>query len=217
MFVIGLAGGICSGKSTLAALLEKRGAAVISADLLAHELYRPGTSTCEQILTAFGGGILKGDGRIDRRKLGRIVFADGAALERLNCIVRLPLKRLIRHNLAKARANGSEVVVLEAAVLVQAGWTDIVNEVWVTVAPLHVVTNRLVKRNGLSRDEAVNRIVSQPPAQQQVFHADVVVDMGCPLEDVGRLAERAWIHLQNRLSVLRHSNEPSLGCEASEA
>ena len=105
MFVIGLAGGICSGKSTLAALLEKRGAAVISADLLAHELYRPGTSTCEQVLTAFGSGILKGDGRIDRRKLGTIVFADGAALERLNCIVRPPLKRLVRHNLAKGKGE----------------------------------------------------------------------------------------------------------------
>ena len=214
MFVIGLAGGICSGKSTLAALLEMRGAAVISADLLAHELYRPGTSTCEQVLTAFGSGILEGDGRIDRRKLGTIVFADGAALERLNCIVRPPLKRLVRHNLAKVRASGSEVVVLEAAVLVQAGWTDIVSEVWLTMVPLHVATERLVKRNGLSRDEAVSRIVSQPPAQQQVFHADVVVDMGCALEDVSRLAERAWIHLQDRLSVLRHSSEPSLGHEA---
>ena len=217
MFVIGLAGGICSGKSTLAALLEKRGAAVISADLLAHELYRPGTSTCEQVLTAFGSGILKGDGRIDRRKLGTIVFADGAALERLNCIVRPPLKRLVRHDLAKAGESGSEVVVLEAAVLVQAGWTDIVSEVWVTIAPLHVVTERLVKRNGLSRDEAVNRIVSQPPAEQQVFHADVVMDMGCALEDVGRLAESAWTHLQDRLSVLHHSCKPSLGREASEA
>lgn len=214
MFVIGLAGGICSGKSTLAALLEKRGAAVINADLLAHELYRPGTSTCEQVLTAFGSGILEGDGRIDRRKLGTIVFADGAALERLNCIVRPPLKRLVRHNLAKVQASGSEVVVLEAAVLVQAGWTDIVSEVWLTMVPLHVATERLVKRNGFSRDEAVSRIVSQPPAQQQVFHADVVVDMGCALEDVGRLAERAWIHLQDRLSVLRHSSEPSLGHEA---
>lgn len=214
MFVIGLAGGICSGKSTLAALLEKRGAAVISADLLAHELYRPGTSTCEQVLTAFGSGILKDDGRIDRRKLGTIVFADGAALERLNCIVRPPLERLVRYNLAKAGASGSKVVVLEAAVLVQAGWTDIVSEVWLTMVPLHVATERLVKRNGLSRDEAINRIVSQPPAQQQVSYADVVVDMGCVLEDVGRLAERAWVHLQDRLSVLLHSSEPSLGHEA---
>ena len=214
MFVIGLAGGICSGKSTLASLLEKRGAVVISADLLAHELYGPGTSTCEQVLTAFGSGILEGDGRIDRRKLGTIVFADGAALERLNGIVRPPLKRLVRHNLAKVRASGSEVVVLEAAVLVQAGWTDIVSEVWLTMVPLHVATERLVKRNGFSRDEAVSRIVSQPPAQQQVFHADVVVDMSCALEDVGRLAETAWIHLQDRLSVLRHSSEPSIGHEA---
>ena len=214
MFVIGLAGGICSGKSTLAALLEKRGAAVISADLLAHELYRPGTSTCEQVLTAFGSGVLKGDGGIDRQKLGTIVFADGEALERLNCIVRPPLKRLVRHNLAKAGASGSEVVVLEAAVLVQTGWTDIVTEVWLTMVPLHVATERLVKRNGLSRDEAVNRIVSQPTAQQQVSYADVVVDMGCALEDVGRLAERAWVDLQDRLRVLLHSSEPSLGHEA---
>ena len=151
MFIIGLTGGILSGKSTIAAMLADRGAVIIDADRLAHDAYRPRTDTWKAIVAAFGDAILSADGEIDRSRLADIVFADRGQLDRLNAIVHPPLRRMVQSELQRLRGAGAGVVVLEAAVLVEAGWSDLVDEVWVASAPVEVAVQRLQGRAGLSQ------------------------------------------------------------------
>ncbi len=135
MRVIGLTGGIAAGKSTIAQILAELGAVVIDADKVGHEAYRRGTEAWRALVAHFGDGILTPDGEIDRRKLGAIVFADPDQRKALQDIVWPRMKEMIRQRLAELRAAGVQVAVIEAAVLIEAGWTDLVDEVWVVQVP----------------------------------------------------------------------------------
>ena len=198
MVVIGLTGGILAGKSTISGMLAEKGAVIIDADKIGHAAYKPHTETWQELLDAFGDGILKKNGEIDRKRLGEIVFADPDALSRLNRIVHPRMREMMREEIEQLRGEGVAVVVLEAAVLIEADWTDLADEVWVAVAPEDVVIKRLRDRGGLSEEQARARIRSQLPAEERAKHADVIIDTDCDISEVRARVDELWGRLQKR-------------------
>ncbi len=174
MFVIGLTGGIGTGKTQVSKFLQRHGATVINADLVGHEAYLPHTETWREVVSAFGRDILDDEEQIDRRKLGAIVFSDPAHLERLNSIVHPRIYDMIQDRIESHTDNGVDVVVVEAALLIEAKWTPLADEVWVVTAPQEQVLSRLTGR-GMSREQALARIESQMPQEERVGHADVII------------------------------------------
>ena len=203
MIVIGLTGGILSGKSTISEMLAEKGAVIIDADKVGHEAYKPYTKTWQELVAAFGKGILKENDEIDRKKLGDIVFNNPEALAQLNRIVHPQMHSMMKEEIERLRSEGVDVVVLEAAVLIEANWTDLVDEVWVAVAPEEVVVKRLQNRGGLSEEQARARIRSQLPIEERAKYADVIIDTDCELAQVRAKVEELWQRLQKR-GVVQH-------------
>ena len=199
MRVIGLTGGIGSGKSTVAELLAGKGAVVLDADKVGHEAYRPGTPAWQEVVATFGKDIVAGDGSIDRRKLGAIVFADPAALQRLNAIMHPRMFEMMRERIDGFRRRGVEVVVLDAAILLEANWTPLVDEVWVVVASEDRVVERAVARTGLPEEQIRRRIRSQLSNEERCRHASVVIENDGSLEELRAKVDRPWEELQARL------------------
>jgi dephospho-CoA kinase len=192
MFVVGLTGGIGTGKSLVSGLLEKRGASVVNADLLGHEIYRRDTDGWRAVVDAFGEGVLSADGEVDRRKLGSVVFSDRNKLAKLNEITHPRIYRLAEERIAELAEAGADAVVLEAALLIEAGWTGLVTEVWVTVSPEERVIERLQARNGMTAEQAKARIAAQMPQAERTRHADVVIDNSGDLADLDAKVEQLW-------------------------
>jgi dephospho-CoA kinase len=192
MLTIGLTGGIGTGKSVVADLLKQHGAAIIDADRLGHEAYTPHTEAWEAVVAAFGNDILTPEGEIDRRKLGGIVFADVSQLERLNGIMHPIMARMVEQRKSGLQDDGVAVAVVEAAVLFEAGWDALVDEVWTTDAPVDTVVQRLRERNGLSDEEARKRINSQMPAAERNRRSDVVVNNAADPATLRRTVAAMW-------------------------
>jgi dephospho-CoA kinase len=176
MLVIGLTGGIGTGKSEVTRQLGALGAAVIDADRVGHEAYVPGSESWRQVVEVFGDDILRTDGEIDRQKLGAIVFSDPDQLARLNGIMHPRMAGIVAGRLEELRGQGTEVAVVEAALLFEAGWDSLVDEVWVTDSPVEVVIQRLQARNGMSPEEVLKRMDSQMDREERLGRAQVVVD-----------------------------------------
>jgi len=201
MYVIGLTGGIGSGKSTVAQMLADKGAVLLSADAAGHEVYAPGQPAWQEIVDAFGRDVVAADGTIDRKKLGAIVFADPAELQRLNAITHPRMRELMRGKLEAEASRGTRVAVLEAALLFDAGWDDLTDEVWVTRAPPEVAARRTAERSGLSLEEARARIDAQMSSDERVARSRVVVNTDCPLEETRRQVGVEWRRLIERLET----------------
>jgi dephospho-CoA kinase len=135
---------------------------------------------------------------IDRKKLGEIVFNDPQALARLNEIVHPRMHSMIKEEIERLRGEGVDVVVLEAAVLIEANWTDLVDEVWAAVAPEEVAVKRLQNRGGLSEEQARARIRSQLSPEERAKHADVIIDTDCELSEVRAKVAELWQRLHKR-------------------
>jgi len=201
MKVIGLTGGIGSGKSTVSGFLAELGAVIINADEVGHEAFKPDTHGWRQVVTAFGRQILKTNGEIDRNKLGEIVFADSEALARLNSIVHPLVYEMVKAQLEEYRRRGVEVVVLEVPLLIdvplskkagEPSLLDEVDEVWVTVAPEAIVLERLKEKVGLSEQESLARIRSQLSPEERVRRADLVIDTDCSLDELRARVQELW-------------------------
>lgn len=201
MYVIGLTGGIGSGKTTVADMLREKGAVILSADRLGHQVYRPGTPAWQAVVDAFGRQVLASDGSIDRQKLGAIVFADAEARKRLNAITHPPMREMMRQRLADLASQGTAVAVLEAALLLDAGWDDLVDEVWVTALPAAVAAQRIAARGALTYEEALARIRAQLSDEERIKRADVVIDTDCSLAETRRQVEEQWSRLLARLGL----------------
>ena len=201
MYVIGLTGGIGSGKSTVAEMLARKGAKLLSADAVGHEVYEPGRPAYQEIVDGFGRGIVGPDGKIDRKRLGPIVFSDPEQLRRLNAITHPRMKDLMREKLEAQRARAVPIAVLEAALLFDAGWDDLTDEVWVTVAPPEVAAARTAERSGISVEEALSRIRAQMSNEERTARSQVVIDTDCPLEQTERQVDEEWERLQARLAT----------------
>lgn len=191
MKTIGLTGGIGSGKSTAAKILAELGAEVIDADRVGHEVYLPGTPGWDQVVAAFGRGIVGADGTIDRKSLGAIVFADRSKLAELNAIVHPLIAQAVAQRVAHGSAMGKPIVV-EAAVLIEANWNALVDEVWLVVAHPEAVVARLNAQRGLSREAIEARVRSQLSDAERRAKSDVVIDNSGTLEELRAQLARLW-------------------------
>ena len=198
MKVIGITGGIASGKSTVAQFLGELGAVVIDADKVGHEVLRSDTGVKQEVVAAFGKGVLTPDGGISRKRLGRMVFTNPESLPKLNMIMHPRIAALVKARLEGYRKDGARVVVVEAPLLLEAGWVSLVDEVWVTVASEATVLERLRGRARFSEAEALKRIRSQMSAAERVGRASVVIDTDCSLDELKGMIGGLWRELTSR-------------------
>ena len=196
MKVIGLTGGIGSGKSTVAWFMAELGAIVIELDKVGHEAMKPGDEPWKKLVAEFGENILTDNGEIDRARLGEIVFSDKRALGHLNEIIHPEIDKIIESKLDEYRRQGAGVVVLEAAARLDTDRSSQVDEIWITVAPDEIVLKRLAARSGFSEAETRARIRSQLPGEERIRRADVVIDTDCSLDELRDRVVKAWKKLQ---------------------
>lgn len=199
MTVIGLTGGIASGKSTAAALLKAYGAIVLDADRIGHRVYEPGTSGFQAVVNEFGHDLVAADGTINRQLLGGKVFGDPAQMTRLTDIVWPEIRKLAAEEIADLRKRDDQsIIVLEAAVMIEANWLDLVDEVWIVTVPPEIARARLVARNNLTEEQAQARIDSQLTNKERLQYADVKIENGGTLEQFEQKIEREWKRLLKR-------------------
>ncbi|MGH8065632.1 MAG: dephospho-CoA kinase [Candidatus Entotheonellia bacterium] len=194
--VIGLTGGIGAGKSTVTQMLEELGAAVIDADKVGHQIYLPDLPAWREIVATFGQEVLNADRTINRQALGKIVFADPEALRTLNRIVHPKMFDRMAELIAELRARGGmKAIVVEAAVLIEANWMPLVDQVWVVMASEAVVVDRLAKRRNLSPEQVRTRIAAQLSNDERLKHAHVVIHNDGSLAEVRTAVQQAWDQL----------------------
>lgn len=192
MKVIGLTGGIGSGKSTVSQFLAELGAVILDADEVGHKALKLDTEIWREVVAAFGRQIVTPDGTIDRKKLGGMVFGNPESLSRLNQIMHPRMYALVKAQLEEYRKQGVAVVVLEAPLLIEADWTLLVDEIWVTTASEATVLKRLEERTGLSQAESLTRIHSQMSSEEQIRHADVVINTDCAPGELKVRVKELW-------------------------
>jgi dephospho-CoA kinase len=190
--LVGLTGNIGTGKSAVAAMLADLGAEVIDADKVAHEAMRAGTPAHAAVVEAFGAEIVAPGGEIDRKRLGAIVFADPAALARLEAIVHPATLEAVARRVAATKAA---VVVVEAIKLIEAGMADGCDSVWVTTCRPEQQVYRLMGGRKMSRIEAQQRVRAQPPQEEKIARADVVIDTSGTLAQTRKQVREAWARL----------------------
>ena len=194
--VIGLTGGIASGKSVVSGMLAAHGAHVLDADKVGHEAYAPGSACYNDVIAAFGDDIISPDGEIDRKKLGAKVFGDPAQRRKLEGIVWPWMRDTMRGRFDALRAKNVPVVVLEAAVLIEAGWQPLVDRVWLVTVNRDVARERIISRNGLDATQAEARIDAQLTNEERAQHADLIIENNGSLDDLRRRVDDAWDRLQ---------------------
>ena len=176
MLLVGLTGGIGSGKSTVSEALERRGAVVVDADRIVKELQQPGTEVFAEMVERFGDGIVGPDGQLDRPAVAAIVFSDAEALADLGAIVHPRVRDEMTRRLEELAAT-DQVVVLDVPLLVESGWEGMSGVVVVDLDP-DVAVSRLVEFRGFDESDARNRIANQASREDRLAKADVVVDNG---------------------------------------
>lgn len=174
--ILGLTGGIATGKSTVAAMLAELGAVVVSADQLAREVVAPGSSTLQALVATFGPEILDAAGELDRTVLGRVVFADPSARQQLNALIHPAIGRLAEARLQALRDRKVSLVIYEAPLLFEAGAERRVDRVLTVIVDAETQQARLAARDHLSGEEIEVRIAAQWPQAEKVARADYVID-----------------------------------------
>jgi dephospho-CoA kinase len=193
MLTIGVMGGIGSGKSTVTAMLAELGAPVIDADKVGHAIYAPDGPAYPDMIAAFGEGILADNRTIDRKKLGPIVFADPAALKRLNAIVHPKMFARMREMIEAMRAGGErKPIVIEAAILIEANWQPLFNEIWLVVASRERVIERVERDRGLKPEQTEARIKAQLSDDERREHATLVINNDSSIEALRAQVTEIW-------------------------
>ncbi len=190
--VIGLTGGIGSGKSTVSRFLAELGAVIIDADKIGHEVYRPDTDTWRKLVKTFGRGILAADNTIDGKKLGAIVFSNEEELKRLNAIVHPQITEIIKKQIDDYRRKDAKVIVLDAPVLLEAHAKNLTDEVWVVVADDDNVIKRAVARTGLREEQIRDRIRAQMSKTERIKNAQVIIYNDGTPEDLRGKIKKLW-------------------------
>ena len=199
MLIIGLTGGIGTGKTAVCGILRELGAEVISADEAGHEAYARGTEAWREVVEEFGQGVLSPEGEIDRRALGAIVFKDERALKRLNAIVHPRARAIVQERIDTLTERGvEEEVVVEVPLLLEADWTPLVDEVWVISAPEDQVVKRTKSRSGLDADAIRARIYSQMPEDARLRHADAIIENDGSLAQLRERVRTLWAQRTGR-------------------
>ena len=199
--IIGLTGGIASGKTTVAERLGELGAVIVEGDRLGHQVYEPGTSGFEKVVNAFGHDIVAEDGTIDRRILGGKVFGAPEEMERLNGVMWPAIRELAEQEFVEiGKRDPDAVIVFEAAVMLEAGWQDLVSEVWVVTTKQESAIDRLKSRNGYSREQSLARIESQMSNRERQEYADVKFDNSDTEEKLKSRVGYHWKRLLKRIA-----------------
>lgn len=182
MLVLGLTGGIACGKSTISLTLAELGAVIVDGDVLSRELTAESGAALPAIRAAFGNGVFHPDGTLNRRALGAVVFADDAARATLDSIMQPLLREMILRSIESARASGASVCVLDMPLLYEKGLDSLCDRVWCAYIPRETQLERLMARDGFTREEAEARLRSQLPAEEKAARADVVIDTSGPIQ-----------------------------------
>ncbi len=198
MQVIGLTGGIASGKSTAARTLAELGARIVDADQVAREIVAPGQPALAEIVRAFGRDMLLPDGTLDRKKLGALVFADADKRRMLNAITHPRIGMETQARLQKLRDEGVPVVIYEAALLVENGVHKALDGLIVVACDEATQLERLVDRDGFTEAEARARIAAQGPQAEKIAAATWVVDTSGPLAETKKQLARVWEEILSR-------------------
>ncbi len=196
MKVIGLTGGIGSGKSTVAGFLVELGAVLIDADKINGEILEPDAEGWRQVVGAFGKNILRPDRQIDRPKLAKIIFDKPELRKKLEGILHPIITGIILNRLAELRQQGTKATVLESPLLIEADWRPFVDEIWITVASEATVLKRLKERSGYSEAQSLARIRAQMSNEERIKFADRVINTDGSLEDVRKQVKKLWQNLE---------------------
>ena len=197
MKLIGLTGGVGSGKSTVAEILRALGATVIDADEAAHAVYEPGTPGFDAVVAEFGQEFVK-DGRIDRTRLGKLVFDDPAARARLNAIVHPRVREWMTERTREAIDRGDEIVVQDVPLLYENGLDGLFSSVVLVYAPPEVQLQRLMEGRGVPEDRARAMIAAQMPIDEKRRRAHHVIDNSGTREETRRQVEDMWAQMTGR-------------------
>lgn len=200
MFIIGLTGGIGSGKSTIASWFREWHIPVIDGDKLAREAVNPGSPVLSILADAFGKEILSEEGTLKRRQLGQIVFQDKAKLSRLNQIMHPAIWHLVESRLKACKDAGEKLAVLDMPLLIEAGWQSRVDSVWVVYVSTEVQISRVMKRDGLKRSQVMAIMQNQIPVKGKLSYADVIINNGGSeentrrqvLQELSKISEFTW-------------------------
>lgn len=192
MRVIGLTGGIATGKSSVANFFAERGVPVIDADQLAREAVLPGTPALQEIIDIFGHDILSVDGTLDRKALGLLVFSDTSKRHQLENVLHPAIRKLAEERIAAAAATGHNHLIYMAPLLIEAGATDRVDDIWVVTTRPEIQLKRLMERDRISREQAERIIASQMPLAEKVRYGSVVIDNSKSEAETRIILEEAW-------------------------
>jgi len=193
MLTIGLTGGIGSGKSTVTKFLAELGAPIVDADKVGHAIYAPDGPAYHDVIASFGRQILAADGTIDRSKLGPLVFADPEALKHLNSIVHPKMFARLREMVQQLHAAGQrKPIVIEAAVLIEANWQPLFDEIWLVLASRERVVERIERDRGLEPEQTAARIRAQLPDEERKKHATLVITNDGTLDELRAKVSGLW-------------------------
>lgn len=192
--IIGLTGGIATGKSTVSALLIRKGALLVDADVIAREVMLPGHPVLAAVAEHFGQAVLLADGTLDRKKLGDIVFREPAQRQALNEITHPAIRLEIRRQMESLeREHPERLVVVDIPLLFESGLESMFERVMLVYAPASIQKERLMKRNQLTAEEAVARINSQMDIEEKKRKADVIIDNSGSAEETQRQIDEFWL------------------------
>jgi len=192
MFIIGLTGGIGSGKSEASKILKSLGAKTINADTIGHFVYKKHTKVWGEIIEGFGEAVLDKNGNIVRSKLANRVFSSKSELDKLNRICHPEIKKLVIKELDQFRLASVKIAVVEAAILIEANWTDIVDEVWSIESKTSIIFNRVEKRDNINRPVIQSRIDSQIDNATRLKYSDIVITNNDTIEELKKNLSGIW-------------------------
>lgn len=190
--IIGLTGGIASGKSTVAEILKDMGVPVIDADQLSRQIVIPGESAYNAIVSEFGSSILNSDLTINRTALGKIIFADPAARLRLEAVTHPAIRKLAEEELLRLKQTGHQVVIYMAPLLIEAGASSRVDEIWVVYVDRETQLKRVMTRDNVTMEEAQQKLAAQMPMEVKKHHGSVVIDNRGSKAELARQVRELW-------------------------
>jgi len=195
MHIYGLTGGIACGKSTVSAMFADLGARIIDADQVARDVVRPGSDGLREVVRAFGEEVLNPDGTLDRTTLGKVVFGDEKRRKQLNGILHPRIGLETARRLNEERTKGTAHLIYDAALLVETGQTKFGEKLVVVRADAETQIARLMTRDGITREDALQKIRSQIPVDEKAKLADFVIDNSGTIETTRQQVEKVWSEL----------------------